>query len=292
MRNNRLWIVLLLLAVILTAVACGTRETSQEATVVATSAPEIAAASPTPAPPTATPAPPKAPTATPEPAAIAPPTRAVTPTPVPPPSKPTATPSVKGLFARPDQSLDSYRSRSTTTSMNPDEATGTGIAALLFGNRVIETEFVREPKAMHVTMTMSDPEGGGQIETIMIGDESWVRFGDNWMKTPSDGQESQANTGQDVGKELEQLLEDMESGMTPLGKDEINGQRCQRYSVDSEFVLPLPAPDAELPANFMPTEMAGKVTGEICVPRRAQLPRCAPAPAVGLRDHVEVRIGR
>ena len=284
MRNNRIWIVLVLLAIIVLAAACGTREASEETTRGATLAPELAVVSPTPAPPTAMPEPPKPPTATPEPAATMQPTRAATPTSVPRTPKPTATPSLKGLFERPDETLDSYRSRSTTTLMNADEAAGTGIAALLFGNRVIETEFVREPKAMHVTMTMSDPEGTGQIETIIIGDESWIRFGDNWMKAPSQGQESEANTGQDIGSELEQLLEDMESGMAPLGKDEINGRRCQRYSVDSKFVLPLPTPDAELPANFMPTEMAGTVTGEICVADERNFP------AVPLRQQLAYEI--
>lgn len=271
MCNHKIWIVLLLLAIALGAVACGSRAT-EEATVAAPSTsakgtvvPPLAspkAPTATPEPPTVTPEPP---TSTPEPAATTPPARASrsTPTPVPPTPKPTATPSIKGLFARPDEALDSYRSRSTTTLTS---AAGTGMGALLFGNRIIETEFVREPRAMHVTM--SDLEGAGQIESITIGADSWVRLGDNWMKSPSQTSTPQADPSQDISQALEKMLEDFESGMTPLGRDEIDGRRCQRYSVDSQFVIPLPTPaasDSGLPANFMPTEMSGHATGEICI---------------------------
>lgn len=143
------------------------------------------------------------------------------------------------------------------------------IAGLLFGDRVIETEYVRDPKAMHVTMT--DSASGGKIETIMIGEATWINMGGKWMSIPAGGEQPNATSQQSLQPSLDQMLEEIQSGLKRLRKDVVNGVRCQRYSLDSQFTMPIPAPEG-VPQEMVPTEMAGTIQGEICVADEPGLP--------------------
>jgi hypothetical protein len=66
----------------------------------------------------------------------------------------------------------------------------------------------------------------------------------------------------------------MENAMKPAGEDTVNGVRCQRYTVDTEFSMSLPIPEdvPEEARQLMPTEMVGHVRGEICVADQRGVP--------------------
>lgn len=182
-------------------------------------------------------------------------------------SKPTkAAPSGEtGMFADPQELLDSYRMR---TEMTLVEGEG------LLGDKMItEIEWVRDPEAQHTTMYGAS--GEVMMEIIIIGNETWTSMdGETWMHTVAGPDEEESAMPGNFQTSLEDLMKDMESGMKKAGKDKVDGVRCQEYDVDADFSIPFPAPeDASAEAlQFMPQEMAGHIEGKICVADEGGLP--------------------
>ncbi len=182
-------------------------------------------------------------------------------------TKPPAGPSGKtGMFANPEESLDSYRMR---TDMTLVEGEG-----MLGEEMITEIEWVRDPEARHTTMYGAP--GEVMMEIIIIGDDSWTSMdGESWMhvkKTETD--EESPFSPEDFQTSLENLMKDMESGMKKAGKDKVDGVSCQEYDVDADFSLPFPVPEdasAEM-LQFIPQEMAGHIKGKICVADKRGLP--------------------
>jgi hypothetical protein len=264
---------MIVLVVVLILAACGSDETPQPAGAtqavaqqagaepMTQGAPVEATAAPTQPPTTTT-----APTATPEPTRRPPATATpVPPTPTPQPSAPPAGDEI----ALPNETLDSYRSRATTRLLESEGDAEMSMAALLFSDRVIETEFIRQPEAMHMTMTIVD--AGGALETIIIGEQSWINMGSGWITIPPT-EDAPAAGQQGSQIDVNEMLRDMQQDMRRLGRDTVNGIDCQRYAVDSTFTLPLPVVDAEAQA-IMPTEMTGTIQGEVCIADERNLPR-------------------
>ena len=183
------------------------------------------------------------------------------------PTKPPAgTSGETGMFANPEESLDSYRMR---TNMTLVEGEG-----MLGEEMITEIEWVRDPEARHTTMYGAS--GEVMMEIIIIGDDSWTSMdGETWMhvkKTETD--EESPFSPEDFQTSLEDLMKDMESGMKKAGKDKVDGVSCQEYDVDADFSLPFPVPEdasAEM-LQFIPQEMAGHIEGEICVADKRGLP--------------------
>jgi hypothetical protein len=236
---------------------CGLAACSSGEKAEPTKPPVAQATQPPAKPPTPTPKP-----ATPTPKEAKPTAKPAEPTATPVPPSPTLVAEAKPsmLIASPEDTLDSYRMRTTTRLLE-----GKG----LLGEELnTEVEWVREPPARHTVMY--GPSGDTATEVITIGDSTWVKVGDTWIKSeggqgaggvsPSAAQESLKAT-------LEDILQDMESAMKPAGEDTVNGVRCQRYTVDTEFSISPPIPEdvPEEARQLMPTEMVGHVKGEICV---------------------------
>lgn len=181
------------------------------------------------------------------------------------PTKPPAGPGGKtGLFADPQESLDSYRMRTTMVLKEGEGPLGEEM--------ITEIEWVRSPEALHMTMYGASEEV--MMESIMIGDDNWLSMGDgSWIHTTT-GADEEEPLLQDTQTDLEDILEGMESSMKEVGKDEVDGVRCKRYAVDTDFEIPLPLSE-DIPAEakqFMPTEMLGNVEGEVCVADESGLP--------------------
>ncbi len=168
-----------------------------------------------------------------------------------------------GMFADPEETLDSYRMR---TVMVLKEGEGP-----LGEEMITEIEWVRSPEALH--MTLYDASGAVTMESIKIGDDNWLSMGDgSWIHTTAGAGEEESL--QDIQTDLEDILEGMESSMKEVGKDEVDGVRCKRYAMDADFDIPLPLSEdisAEV-KQFLPTEMQGNVEGEICVADESGLP--------------------
>lgn len=182
------------------------------------------------------------------------------------PTKPPAGPSGEtGMFADPQESLDSYR---MSTKMTLIEGMG-----MLGEEMITEIEWVRDPEANHTTM--HDESGQVMMEYITIGDETWTSMdGETWMHTVVGPDEEESAMPGDFQTSLEDLMKDMESGMKKAGKDKVDGVSCQEYDVDADFSLPFPmSEDAGADAaQFMPQEMVGHIEGKICVADERGLP--------------------
>jgi hypothetical protein len=182
------------------------------------------------------------------------------------PTKPPASPSGKtGMFANPEESLDSYRMRTKMTLVE-----GEGI---LGEEMITEIAWVRDPEARHTTMYAAS--GEVMMEFIIIGDETWTSMdGETWMHTTATpGEEESAMPG-DFQTSMEDLMKDMESGIKKAGKDKVDGVSCQEYDVDADFSLSFPVPEdtSAKVLQFMPQEMAGHIKGKICVADKRGLP--------------------
>ena len=189
------------------------------------------------------------------------------PTPVPPtltplPPTPTAEPSgFAGLFARPEEVLDSYRLRSTVRLLE-----GGGLLEQEFD---IEEEWVRQPPARRQATSFGDYA----FETITIGNTTWVKAGDVWVRDDS-GDVGSALAQDDLGPDVAEILRDLEGSMKPEGTDTVQGVRCQRYTVDADFSLPVPV-DEDMPAEarqLLPQSVAGHIQGDLCIADQRGLP--------------------
>jgi len=243
---NKLWLLLVTLGVILSLAACGSKATPVEETTP-TPKPQVQA-TPTPeeAKPTAKPTEPTA-------------------TPVPPPPTPVAEARPSTLIASPEDTLDSYRMRTTMRLLE-----GEGLLGEDFHT---EMKWVREPLARHTVMygLLEDMA----METIIIGDDTWMSMGnDTWIKAESGPSDQESAAQEDLQASLEDILQDMESSMKPTGTETVNDVHCQRYTVDADFSMPMPVTeDASAEAlQFMPTEIAGHIQGKLWIADQRGLP--------------------
>lgn len=212
----------------------------------------------------ATPSPAEQPTPPPEPKA--------TPTPVPPTPRPptpmpllptpTAEPvALAGLFVRPEEVLDSYRLRSTVRMLE-----GEGLPEEEF---TIAEEWVRQPPARRQATSFGDYA----FESITIGDTTWVKAGDIWMRDDS-GEMASALGRDSLGPDVAEILRDLEASMKPAGTDTVEGVRCRRYTIDADFSLPMPVYE-DMPAEareLMPQSVSGHIAGDLCVADQRGLP--------------------
>jgi len=182
-------------------------------------------------------------------------------------TKPPADPSgVTGIFADPQETLDSYRMR---TKMTLQEGEG-----MLGEDMTTEMEWVREPEASHITMYDSSEEV--LMEIISIGDESWTNMdGETWFYFKSGTDQESPFSQEDLQANLEDILEDMESSMKKAGQDTVNDVRCTWYTVDTDFSMPFPSPEdaPEEALQLLPKEMEGHIEGKICVADERDLPQ-------------------
>ncbi|MGD9101233.1 MAG: hypothetical protein PVF45_12205 [Anaerolineae bacterium] len=160
----------------------------------------------------------------------------------------TQRPSVEGAANLND--LDSYRMRLTTRMLNGDGSWGP--------DETMEMTWVRETQANHTMMY--DPSGNPGMEMISIGDDVWMKMGDAWMHA---GQDAPAtNTSVDLGS----MLQDIQSGMTLLGEETVNGVHCKHYSVDADLTIDMPD------ATGATSEVTAHVKGEMWLADQSGLP--------------------
>jgi len=237
--------------------ACSSGEKAEPTKPPAAQATQPPAEQPTSPPKPATPTPEEAkPTAKPaEPTA----------TPAPPSPTPVAEARPSTLIASPEDTLDSYRMRTTMRLLEGEGLLGEDLHT--------EMEWVREPLARRTVMygLLEDMA----METIIIGDDTWMSMGnDAWIKTESGPSDQESVAQEDLQASLEDILQDMESSMKPTGTETVNDVHCQRYTVDADFSMPMPVPeDASAEAlQFMPTEIVGHIQGKLWIADQRGLP--------------------
>lgn len=132
---------------------------------------------------------------------------------------PAATPATKpaaGKFANPDE-LDSYRMKTTTWEKGADKSTGS----------VILVEWVKDPPSKHTVM--------GAVETITIGDQTWVKLMGNWVLQNRQNPQPQAR---DLSASIMRQVED-KFVYQEVGRETINGIACKHYTYSGEATVQL-----------------------------------------------------
>ncbi len=121
--------------------------------------------------------------------------------------------------------LSSYRSHITM-----EIEAGEGEAELV----EVELSTTREPAAQHIVM-MSQ---GEEIEMVQIGNEQWIRFGEDWMQSTVEETET------DMTDELSSFFMDVEQfgdleneEYEYVGKEKINGLNTRRYRLEYSSLL-------------------------------------------------------
>ncbi|MGC9521949.1 MAG: hypothetical protein ACP5HG_08730 [Anaerolineae bacterium] len=116
--------------------------------------------------------------------------------------------------------LDSYRAR---LSWEVTKADGTTEAF------AIEQAATRDPQAEHFLMEAAD----GSMEYIQIGNQTWMRFDDQWMQSTSD--EAEPDEFGDAISSGEEWVSDADEGDYEfLGREEVNGVQTRHYRIERE----------------------------------------------------------
>ena len=88
----------------------------------------------------------------------------------------------------------------------------------------------RDPAAQQFSMTSVDGEG---MEVIQIGDQMWMRYGDEWMQTSSDEASGVEDTFGDFLTTGDSWVSDLGSGdYRNLGRETVNGVQTRHYQAD------------------------------------------------------------
>jgi len=121
--------------------------------------------------------------------------------------------------------LSSYRSRIT---MQIESAEGEGETI------DVELSATTDPLAQHIVMFSQ----GQEVEMIQIGNEQWIRFGEDWMQSTIDATET------DMTEELSSFFMDVEEfgaledeEYQYVGKEKINGMNTRRYRLEHAALL-------------------------------------------------------
>lgn len=167
------------------------------------------------------------------------------------------------FFAQPSETLDSYRMVTEIQFVSSEEAMGMEEPMLM------EYSWVANPPAEH-TIT-SGILGDANMETIVIGNQTWVTMGDGtWIESTNSEQNPAEMQGMMTG--IEDMLADIQNSMVPVGSAKANGFNCQKYEVDANFTMEMPFPEDEEGSEFMPTGIVGHITGEIWIADESDLP--------------------
>ncbi len=159
--------------------------------------------------------------------------------------------------------LDSYRLHVIWRVQNED-----GSEAV---EMTVTEEWVREPPASHQIVSISQvgTEEKPVLETITVGDTSWMKADDTWIQWRPEGQENISGIWEDFTTDVE--------GWTPAGEETVNGIRCKHYtSGGDEISLAIPDPEEG------GTVVVG-IQGEVWVADQSGLP------PVTVRERTQIR---
>ena len=101
--------------------------------------------------------------------------------------------------------------------------------------QTLEGSYTREPKASHTVMSgMMGGEEEGALEIIQIGDEQWIKMGEEWIYSQTSAEEDDFLNL----TEFNDLNDEALASAKDLGNEKVNGIRCRHYRVkDTAFLL-------------------------------------------------------
>ena len=118
------------------------------------------------------------------------------------------------------EGLNSYRS---TITFHAETDNGTVVE-----DGSITIEETRDPQAYHMVMSGMGNDPQDQVEMIAIGQDQWIKFGDEWMYAQA-GEDETSEFG-DVLFSPEEIFSDMAGNdYDYLGKETVNGVKTKHY---------------------------------------------------------------
>jgi hypothetical protein len=136
-------------------------------------------------------------------------------------SEPTVAPADDGTLSVDSDALSQLDSYRAVMTWRVEKADGT------VEEFSIEQAATRDPAAQQFSMTAADGEG---MQVIQIGDQMWMRYGDEWMQTSTDEGSSVEDSFGDFLTTGDQWISDLgSSDYEDLGKETINGVQTRHY---------------------------------------------------------------
>ncbi len=156
---------------------------------------------------------------------------------------PTARPSglagALGQFALPS-ALNSYRSKMTISQVKAD-----GTKSPLTSWTM---EWTKEGPSTHMVMGAA----GSSIETIMIGDKTWMSLMGSWIQAPAT-----TTTRTDSTKNTDTFLPQQDISVKQVGTETVNGIPCKKYTYTGKTTVNIADPGK--PANNVTWDMSGEM---------------------------------
>lgn len=164
------------------------------------------------------------------------------------------TPAPTPAAASPSASAkDAFRSNMDAFAQAKSYQATMTMAGGPMGEMKSDMDFVA-PDRFHMRMNM----GGQPMEVIMIGSESYMKMGGQWMKNPSQAQQEMPKWDQELKKSLDT------AEVQDLGEESVNGVQARKFQV--KLTQPQPAdtttwfgPDG-LPVQVVTSASAGGQT--------------------------------
>jgi hypothetical protein len=156
-----------------------------------------------------------------------------------PTAKPGGLAGALGQFASPN-SLNSYRSKMAIGEVKAD-----GTKSPLTSWTI---EWTKEGPSTHMVMGA----GSGSIETIIIGDKSWMNLMGGWIQTPSSPTTTTTST-----QSPDSYLPQQDITVKQVGTETVNGIPCKKYTYSGKLTMNLAGQGQ--PANNVTWDMAGEI---------------------------------
>lgn len=167
-----------------------------------------------------------------------------------PTAKPSGLAGALGQLA-PLTSLSSYRSTMTMGEVVTDGAKSPLMSWTM--------EWTKEGPSTHMVMG----EGAGGIETITIGDKTWMKMMGSWFETPASPTDTESPQ---LSDNPENFLPQTDVTVKQVGTETVNGIPCKKSTFTGKATINLA--EAGEPANNVTWEMSG----ELWVADKAGLP--------------------
>jgi hypothetical protein len=168
-----------------------------------------------------------------------------------PTAKPSGLAGALGQFASPD-ALNSYRSK-----MSMGEVKADGSKSPLTSWTM---EWTKEGPSTHMVMGM----GAGSIETIAIGNKTWMNLMGGWIEAPAS-----TTTKTEATQSPDSFLPQQDFSVKQVGTETVNGIPCKKFTYTGKLTMDLS--ETGQPANKVTWEM----TGEMWVADKVGLPAVA-----------------
>jgi hypothetical protein len=121
------------------------------------------------------------------------------------------------------EGLDSYRYSMIIRSEKGDGTTE---------EMTMEMAATRDPAAQHIIITGAIAEGE-KVEVVQIGNQQWVQFGENWIQSQVEEEDTFDFSQEDLPFSAEDINDEALDNAKYVGKETVNGLPTRHYTIDT-----------------------------------------------------------